>query len=108
MGNIEADVLQYLSFRSRASSQGFAAAGNYIFMFIGSKTYINLESEAHLWGTFAVYAFIGYLGTIYLYFFLPETEGKSLEEIESYYSGEIRTFADDPFIDFFKTFKRKM
>lgn len=95
-----------MSFRSRASAQGFAAAGYYVVMFIGSKTFINLESVTQLWGTFAVYAFFGYLGTIYLYFFLPETEGKSLQEIETYYSGKIRTFADDPFINFFKIFKK--
>lgn len=77
-------------------------------MFLGSKTFINLENGGQLWGTFAVYAVFGFLGTIHLYFFLPETEGKTLQEIESYYSGELKTFADDPFINLFKRFKKKI
>ncbi|XP_072933466.1 facilitated trehalose transporter Tret1-like [Epargyreus clarus] len=95
-------------FRSRASAQGIAAASNYVFTFIGAKTFIDLEINARLWGTFATYAGFGYIGTIYLYFFLPETEGKSLQEIESYYSGKPRTFADDPFINLFKRLTRKL
>ncbi|XP_049886139.1 facilitated trehalose transporter Tret1-like [Pectinophora gossypiella] len=95
-------------FQSRALAQGFAAAGNYVIMFIGSKTFINLESALQLWGTFAVYAAFGFIGTVYLYFFLPETEGKTLQEIESYYNGELRTFADDPVINYFKRFKKKV
>ncbi|KAG6462358.1 hypothetical protein O3G_MSEX013219 [Manduca sexta] len=94
-------------FRSRASAQGFAAAWNYVVTFLGSKTYIDLEKSVRLWGTFAVYAGFGFVGTIYLYFFMPETEGKHLHEIENYYSGKLRIFADDPFINFFKRFKRK-
>ncbi|XP_050680042.1 facilitated trehalose transporter Tret1-like isoform X2 [Leptidea sinapis] len=93
-------------FRSRATAQGLAAASNYVFSFIGSKTFIDLEGLVKLWGAFAVYACFGFAGSIYLYFFLPETEGKSLQKIESYYSGKLKFFADDPFINFFKRFKR--
>lgn len=89
-------------------AQGIAAAGSYVIMFIGSKTFINLESSIELWGTFAFYSAMGFLGGIYLYFFLPETEGNSLEEIESYYNGKFRIFADDSFINFFKRFKKKV
>lgn len=59
-----------------------------------------------LWGTFAVYAVFGFLGAIYLYFFLPETEGKSLQEIEDFYKGELRIFADDPIINSIRRQKR--
>ncbi|CAG9112660.1 unnamed protein product [Plutella xylostella] len=93
-------------FRSRASAQGLAAAGNYVITFIAAKTLINLETTVQLWGAFAVYAAFAFVGTVYLYFFLPETEGKTLQEIENYYNGEFRTFADDPVINYFKRFKR--
>ncbi|KAJ8711695.1 hypothetical protein PYW08_008649 [Mythimna loreyi] len=89
-------------FRSRASAQGTAAAWNYVVTFIGSKTLIDLETNFRLTGAFAAYAAIAYLGTLYLYFFLPETEGKPLQEIESYYKGRLRIFADDWFINLFR------
>lgn len=55
-----------------------------------------------MWGTFAVYAVFAFVGTVYLYFFMPETEGVPLHEIESFYKGSLRTFANDPFINFFR------
>ncbi|XP_028041483.1 facilitated trehalose transporter Tret1-like [Bombyx mandarina] len=89
-------------FRSRATAQGIAAAWNYIVTFFASKTHIDLEISLRLWGTFAVYGAFAYAGTIYLYFFMPETEGVPLHEIENFYKGDLRTFADDPFIRFFR------
>ncbi|XP_028041478.1 facilitated trehalose transporter Tret1-like [Bombyx mandarina] len=94
-------------FKSRASAQGIAAAWSYVVTFLGSKTLIDLENSLKLWGTFAVYAVFAFVGTIYLYFFMPETEGKTLQDIEDYYKGDLRIFANDPFINYFKRFKRK-
>lgn len=102
----EYNTLRYLqnlvTFRSRASAQGIAAAWNYIVTFFAAKSYIDLEMHVKLWGTFAVYAGFAYAGTIYLYFFMPETEGIPLAEIENFYKGSLRTFANDPFINFFR------
>lgn len=89
-------------FRSRASAQGWGAAWNYVVTFIGAKTLIDLETHFRLTGAFATYAAFAYVGTIYLYFFMPETEGISLQEIETYYNGKLRIFADDWFINLFK------
>lgn len=38
-------------------------------------------------GAFYLYASFGVVGIIYFYFFLPETRGRSLEEMESLFSG---------------------
>ena len=38
-------------------------------------------------GAFYLYASFGVVGTIYFYLFLPETRGRSLEEMESLFSG---------------------
>lgn len=96
-----------MSFRSRASSQGIAAAWNYIVTFIGAKTLIDLETNFKLTGAFATYAAFGYAGTVFLYFFMPETEGKPLQEIETFYNGKFRIFADDWFINMFKRSKKE-
>ncbi|XP_034835783.1 facilitated trehalose transporter Tret1-like [Maniola hyperantus] len=93
-------------FRSRAAAQGLSAACNYFFCFIGTKTFIDIETKFMLWGSFAVYAAFGFLGAIYLYFFLPETEGKTLQEIEEFYKGKPRIFADDVFINSIRKLKR--
>ncbi|XP_045454634.1 facilitated trehalose transporter Tret1-like [Melitaea cinxia] len=93
-------------FRSRATSQGLSAASNYLFSFLGSKTFIDLETNIQLWGTFATYAAFGFLGSIYLYFFLPETEGKTLQEIEGFYNGELRVFGGNSVLKCLKREKR--
>jgi hypothetical protein len=79
-----------------------AAAVAYVMFFVSSKTNYNIESSLHLSGTFGFYAILGLAGTIYLYFFLPETESKSLIEIESFYKGKIKIFADDFLINAFR------
>ncbi|XP_013186213.2 facilitated trehalose transporter Tret1 [Amyelois transitella] len=82
-------------FRSRGIATGMAAALSYVIYFLSSKTNYNLESAFHLSGTFAIYATFGFVGTVYLYFFLPETESKTLAEIETFYKGEKKIFAND-------------
>ncbi|XP_023948775.2 facilitated trehalose transporter Tret1 [Bicyclus anynana] len=89
-------------FRSRGIATGLAAALSYIIFFIATKTNYNLEIAFHIHGTFLLYAGIGLLGTIYLYFFLPETERRSLAEIEAYYKGNQKIFADDFLINAFR------
>ncbi|XP_034835778.1 facilitated trehalose transporter Tret1-like [Maniola hyperantus] len=89
-------------FRSRGMATGLAAALSYIIFFLASKTNYNLESSFHIHGTFLLYSIIGFIGTVYLYFFLPETERKTLVEIEAYYKGNQKIFADDFFINAFK------
>lgn len=55
-----------------------------------------------------MYAAFGFVGTIFLYFFLPETEGMSLEDIEVFFNGDkIQTFANDPVINTLKRLKRR-
>ncbi|XP_049886134.1 facilitated trehalose transporter Tret1-like isoform X2 [Pectinophora gossypiella] len=89
-------------FRSRGIATGLAAALSYMLFFVASKTNYNLEASIHLSGTFAFYATFGFVGTLYLYFFLPETESKSLVEIEAYYKGNQKIFADDFLINAFR------
>ncbi|KOB65308.1 Sugar transporter [Operophtera brumata] len=77
------------------------------FFFLATKTNINLDETFHLSGTYAIYASFGVVGSIYLYFFLPETENKSLVEIEAFYKGDQIIFADDSCINFLRKKKGK-
>lgn len=73
-------------FRSRGIATGITAAGCYIMAFIASKTYYNLESFLSLPGVSALYAGIGVIGLIVGYFIIPETENRTLEDIELHFS----------------------
>lgn len=86
---------------------GMSAALSYSFFFFATKTNINFDETFHISGTYAIYACFGIIGAIYLYFFLPETESKSLVEIEAFYKGDQIIFADDCFINLFKKKKNK-
>jgi len=45
-----------------------------------------LTQELSLSGYFALYTIITLLSIVYIYYFLPETKGKSLEEVEDYFN----------------------
>lgn len=70
-------------FRGRGVASGVAASASYIIGFIVTKTYLDLHDWLSLPGVFGVYGVLSILGCAYFYCFLPETEGKSLEEIET-------------------------
>jgi len=42
----------------------------------------NYEDAVHPWGAFWSFALVSFCGIIYIAVFVPETKGKSLEEIE--------------------------
>lgn len=73
---------------------GIAAALNYIMGFITTKTYYNLETTLTLPGILLMYSIFDVIGMFYMYFFLPETEGRTLEEIELHFSDNNKKFHD--------------
>jgi len=66
---------------------GMAAASVYIVCFIAAKTFLSIKHGLQLYGSFWLFGAINCFCFAFLYFLLPETEGKTLEEIE-------RLFAD--------------
>lgn len=56
--------------------------------FITSKTFLDLKSFLGLSGVFMLYGCITVGGIVYVYFKLPETEGRSLEDIENLYKSK--------------------
>lgn len=81
-------------FRSRGIATGVTAAGCYVMAFIASKTYYNLETFLSLPGVSMFYAIVGLIGLIVGYFIIPETENRSLEDIELHFSDNSRNLTD--------------
>jgi MFS family permease len=70
-----------LSIRGRAMS--VVTAANWFFNYLLSLVFLDLVSLLEIKGVFQMYAIIALLALIFIYRYLPETKGKSLEEIES-------------------------
>lgn len=62
------------------------AALYYVMIFTSTKTYLNLERGLGLDGISWLYGAIAILAFLFFYFFLPETENCSLEDIEIHFS----------------------
>ncbi|XP_054266053.1 facilitated trehalose transporter Tret1-like [Macrosteles quadrilineatus] len=70
----------------RGIASGMTACVVYLESFISVKLYPGLVVSFGVLPTFIFFAVSGLLGTIYLFIFLPETHGKTLLEIEEYFS----------------------
>jgi uncharacterized BrkB/YihY/UPF0761 family membrane protein len=57
----------------------------YVFLFAASKTYLDMEQNLQLYGTFLIFTAINVLGFFFVYWRVPDTEGKTLVEIEAYF-----------------------
>lgn len=67
---------------------------NYIFGFVTTKTYYNLETMLSLPGVSLLYCVITGIGLVSMYFILPETEGRTLEDIELHFSDNSKKITD--------------
>ena len=74
--------------RTRGVAGGIAAASNYVISFVAAKTYLNIVHSLQLFGTFWFYGAVSVICFVYLYFELPETEGKTLEQIERLFAAK--------------------
>ncbi|KAG6465043.1 hypothetical protein O3G_MSEX014904 [Manduca sexta] len=55
------------------------------------KTFPFLKHWLHDYGVFGLYGAMSLTSIIFFYFFLPETKGKTLQEIEDYFSGRTKS-----------------
>ncbi|PSN31571.1 hypothetical protein C0J52_20809 [Blattella germanica] len=81
-------VAECFPYRTRGIGSGMAAASYYVMIFLAINTYLTMEHNLQLYGTFWSYGAISVVGFVYLYFQLPETEGKTLEEIEQIFAAK--------------------
>lgn len=72
----------------RGTATGFVTCVAYIFNFVTVKVYPNMVETMKSEGVFCFYGGVALVGTVFIVVCLPETKGKSLEEIEEYFSGK--------------------
>lgn len=72
--------------RSRGIANGIAASAFYLTLFITKKTYLNLEKTLSLAGVSLLYTCVCFLGLVLMCNILPETEDRTLEDIELHFS----------------------
>lgn len=78
---------EVFSKETRAAATGLTASTGYIFGFVVNIFFLRMVEEITFPGTFWFYSAVGLSGAIVLYFTLPETEGKTLDEIEDHFAG---------------------
>ncbi|MDJ0651980.1 MAG: sugar porter family MFS transporter [Simkaniaceae bacterium] len=69
----------------RGKAMGVATCANWVANFIVTATFLNLINILGKAGTFWLYGAIGILGIFFIWRLVPETKGKSLEEIEEFW-----------------------
>src|SRR5262249_49507805 len=75
-------IAEIFPHRIRAASMSVAVSALWIACFLLTYTFPTLNSWLHPAGTFWLYAAICLAGFVFIKFKLPETKGKTLEEIE--------------------------
>lgn len=71
----------------RGLAGGLTACACYTFNFITVKTYPQMRETMHDHGLYGFYGGVSIIGTVFVIMCLPETKGKTLQEIEDYFSG---------------------
>lgn len=74
--------------RVRGTGAGLASGMGYFFGFLANKLFLSMISAMTLPGTFWLYSGISLLGALILFWILPETEGRTLLEIEDHFRGK--------------------
>jgi len=75
-------IAELLPPKVRAIGNAFIICFGFILGFIVSKTFVDLTISIGASGTFWLYAGVCLLGSIFTFFCVPETKGKSIEEIQ--------------------------
>jgi SP family galactose:H+ symporter-like MFS transporter len=75
----------------RGLAEGTAAAANWAANLVVSLTFLTLVQALGPTRTFWLYALFGVAAWIFSYYLVPETKGRSLEEIERSLSGRVAT-----------------
>ena len=66
----------------RSIGPSLTTAFSYVCAFVGVKTSVDLRENVGLHGTFWTYSMISFLAFLFTILFVPETRGKTLDEME--------------------------
>ncbi|XP_050534687.1 facilitated trehalose transporter Tret1-like [Daktulosphaira vitifoliae] len=75
--------------KGRGIASGLTAAMAFLMSFVFTKTFLDSQAWLTLPGLFVAYGAITLIGTLYLYACMPETENKTLQEIEKFFIGDL-------------------
>ncbi|XP_037978426.2 facilitated trehalose transporter Tret1 [Plutella xylostella] len=70
---------------------GMTTCAAHLSVFSVVKTFPLIRHTLNDYGAFALYGTMSLFGTIFFYIFLPETKGKTLQEIEDYFCGRTKS-----------------
>ncbi|XP_021718474.1 probable polyol transporter 3 [Chenopodium quinoa] len=83
----------------RAVGAGLAVAVNRFMNAAVSMSFISMYKAITIGGTFFLFGGLAMMAWLFFYFFLPETKGKSLEEIEMMFSKKTQAINEDHFVN---------
>lgn len=78
----------------RGTAAGLISGIGYFFNFTAVKIYPNMVKYFGRSGVFCFYGAVAFIGTIFVVCLIPETKGKSLQEIEEYFGKEKKLEAE--------------
>lgn len=78
---------EILPSKIRGTAASVATGFNWMCVFIVTKTFHSIIATISMYGTWWLFAVVCTLGLLFVIFFVPETRGKSLEEIEKHLTG---------------------
>lgn len=87
---------EMFSLEVRAPASGLATLTNWGVAFIITLTYDNMKTAMHEYGTFWFFGAVCTLSTIFCVTVLPETKGKTVQEIVAYFGGPAVTQTEKP------------
>ncbi|XP_078049843.1 trehalose transporter 1 isoform X1 [Augochlora pura] len=81
---------EILPVKIRGSAASVVTAFNWTCTFVVTKAYLEMVRQMGAYGTFWLFGAIVLFGFVFVIFCVPETRGRSLEEIEKRFTGPVR------------------
>lgn len=69
----------------RSTAAGMSSAVGYLVSFLSNKLFLTMVATLTLNGTFYFFSSVSLIAVIFLYFTLPETENRTLLEVQAFF-----------------------